>query len=58
MHKGIPTDVRWIIETKIRLVGESPDSFISHMPGMGKSSYANYAKKRKAKKLEVCYKCT
>ena len=54
MHKGIPEDVRWIIEAKVRLAGESPKSFISHMPGTGKSSYA---KKRRAKQLKVCYKC-
>ena len=37
-----------------KLAGESPNSFISHMPGMGKSSYA---KKKRAKRLEVCHKC-
>ena len=43
-----------IIEAKVRLTGESPNSFVSHMPGVGKSSYA---KKRRAKKLKVCHKC-
>ena len=54
MNKGILVDVCWIIEAKIRLVGESPNSFISHMPGMEKSSYA---KKRRAKRLKICHKC-
>jgi hypothetical protein len=54
MHKGIPEDIRWIIEAKVRLVGESSNSFVSHMPGTGRSSYA---KRRRAKRLGVCYKC-
>ena len=54
MHKGIPEDIRWIIEAKVRVAGESSNSFVSHMPGMGKSSFA---KKRRAKRLKVCHKC-
>ena len=54
IYKGIPEDVHWIIEAKVRLAGECPNSFVSHMPSMGKNSYA---KKRRAKKLKVCYKC-
>ena len=54
MHKGIPSDIRWIIEAKVRLAGESTNSFVNYMPGMGKSSYA---KKRRAKQLKVCHKC-
>ncbi len=54
MHKGIPKDVRWLIEAKVRLAGKILDAFMSHMPGLGKSSYA---KKRRAKKLRVCHKC-
>ena len=54
MHKGIPADIRCIIEARVRLAGESPISFVSHMPSTGRSSFA---KKRRAKKLGVCYKC-
>ncbi|KAL5732495.1 hypothetical protein ACOSQ2_032187 [Xanthoceras sorbifolium] len=54
MCKGIPVEVRWLIEAKVRLAGEFSDSFLTYMPGLGKSSYA---KKRRAKKLGVCYKC-
>ena len=54
MHKRIPEDIRWIIEAKVRLAGESSDSFASYMPGLGKSSYS---KKRRAKRLRVCPKC-
>ncbi|GER35949.1 NADH-quinone oxidoreductase subunit D [Striga asiatica] len=41
---GIPTDIRCLIEEKVRLSGEFPNSY-RYMPGMGKS---NFAKKRKA----------
>ena len=54
MHKGIPADIRWLIEVKVRLRGEFSDALVSYMPGLGKSSYA---KKRRAKRLRVCYKC-
>ena len=54
MHKGIPEDIRWIIEAKVRLAGESSNSFASYMPGLGKSSYS---KRRRAKRLQVCHKC-
>ncbi|KAL9347511.1 hypothetical protein Peur_058877 [Populus x canadensis] len=35
MNHGIPEDIRWLIEAKVRLSGESSNSFISHMPGTG-----------------------
>ena len=54
MNKGIPEDVRWLIEAKVRLGGEISDLNLSCLPGLGKSSYA---KKRRAKRLQVCYKC-
>ncbi len=54
MLKGIPEDIRWIIEAKVRLEGEFSNTFVSRMPGLGKSSFA---KKRRAKRLQVCYKC-
>jgi hypothetical protein len=38
MNHGIPEDVRWLIEAKVRLSGESSNSFISYMPGTGKST--------------------
>jgi glycosylphosphatidylinositol transamidase (GPIT) subunit GPI8 len=46
MNHGIPEDIRWLIEAKVRLSGESSNSFILYMPGTGKSTFA---KKRHAK---------
>ena len=40
MNHEIPEDIRWMIEAKVRLSGESSNSFISHMPGTGKSTFA------------------
>ena len=54
MINGIPNDIRWVIEARVRLAGESSDPFISHLPGFGRSTYA---KKRRAKQMGVCYKC-
>jgi len=54
MNHGIPEDIRWLIEAKVRLSGESSNSFISYMPGTGKSTFA---KKRHAKRLKVCHRC-
>jgi len=54
MLKGLPEDIRWIIEAMVRLDGEFHDSFVTNMPGMGRSTYA---KKRRAKRMGVCYKC-
>ena len=51
---GLPEDVCWIIEAKVRLIGEIHESFIKPMPGMGKSSYS---KKRGAKRMQVCSRC-
>ena len=46
MNHGIPEDIRWMIEAKVRLSGESFNSFISYMFGTGKSTFT---KKRHAK---------
>ena len=54
INHGIPEEIRWLIEAKVRLSGESSNSFISHMPGTGKSTFA---KKRRAKRLKVCHRC-
>ena len=54
MNYGIPEDIRWLIEAKVRLSGESSNSFISYMPGTGKSTFI---KKRRAKRLKVCHRC-
>ena len=54
MHKGIPMELHWLIEAKVRLAGEFSDSFNAYMPGLGKSSFA---KKQRAKRLHACYKC-
>jgi hypothetical protein len=54
MNHGILEDIRWLIEAKVRLSGESFNSFISYMPGTGKSTFT---KKRGAKRLKVCHRC-
>jgi len=55
MINGIPADIRWLIEAKVRLAGEFSDPFISYMPGFGKSTFA---KKRRAKRLgSECSHC-
>jgi len=54
MNHGIPEDIYWLIEAKVRLSGDSSNSFISYMPGTGKSTFA---KKRCAKRLKVCHRC-
>jgi len=46
MNHGIPKDICWLIEAKVRLLDESSNSFISYMPGTRKSTFA---KKRCAK---------
>jgi hypothetical protein len=46
MNHPIPEYIRWLIEAKVRLSGESSYSFISYMPGTGKNTFA---KKRHAK---------
>jgi len=52
MNHGIPEDIRWLIEAKVRLSSESSNTFISYMSRTGKS---NFAKKRRAKRLKVCH---
>jgi len=54
MNHGIPEDNRWLIEVKVRLSGESFNSFISYMPRTGKSTFA---KKHRAKLLKACHRC-
>ena len=46
MNHGILEDIRWLIEAKVQLSRESSNSFISHMPRIGKSTFT---KKRRAK---------
>ena len=53
-HLGLPEDVRWIIEAKLCITGEIPESLIEPMPRMGRSFYS---KKRRAKRMNVCHKC-
>ena len=50
MNHGITEDIHWLIEAKVRLSGESSNSFISYMPGTGKRTFA---KKRRAKQLKT-----
>jgi hypothetical protein len=45
MNHEIPEDIHWLIKAEVQLSGESY-SFISYMPGTGKSTFA---KKRRAK---------
>ena len=40
IRNNIPADIRWLIEAKVRLVGELPPKFIAYMPGCGKGNYA------------------
>ena len=54
MIKGIPTDICWVIEARVRLAGEYSNSSNSYLPGFGRSTYA---KKRRAKQMGVCFKC-
>jgi len=54
MNHGIPEDICWLIEAKVRLSGESSNSFISYMSGTDKSTFA---KKHHAKRLKVCHRC-
>ena len=54
MQKGIPNDVRFIIEAKVRIAGEFTDLPTRNLPGLEKSSYS---KKRRAKQMQVCHKC-
>jgi len=46
MNHGIPEDICRLIEAKVRLSGESFNSFISYMLGTSKSTFA---KKHRAK---------
>ena len=54
MINRMPVDIRWIIEVRVRLSGETVDSYIPYMPDLGTSIYA---KKTRAKQLGVGYKC-
>jgi glycosylphosphatidylinositol transamidase (GPIT) subunit GPI8 len=39
MNHGIPEDIHWLIEAKVRLSGESSNFFISYMLGTGKKHF-------------------
>ena len=54
MINRMPVDIHWIIEARVLLFGETVNSYIPYMPGLGTSIYL---KKRRAKQLGVCYKC-
>jgi hypothetical protein len=53
MNHEIPEDIWWMIEAKVRVSGESSNSFIWYMPVTGKSTFA---KKCRAKRLKVCHR--
>ena len=46
MINRMSVGIRWIIEARVRLSGETVDSYIPYMPGLGKNIYA---RKRRAK---------
>lgn len=54
MHKGIPRDIRRIIEAKVRLGDVTKSLLVRYMSGLGKK---HIYEKQKAKRLEVCHKC-
>ena len=55
MDRNIPNEIRWLIEAKVRLAGEFPDSLVKSMPGMGKSSFAKKKESKKIRSLsQVC----
>ena len=55
MINGIPADIRWLIEAKVRLAGEFSNLFISYTPGFGKSTFA---KKRRDQRFgSECSHC-
>jgi len=54
IKSGLPRDLQEVIEAMVRLAGELLSSFVKHLPSMGRSSYA---KKRRAKRMQVCHKC-
>ena len=53
-HLKFLKDIRWIIEVKIHLTGEFNESFVKHMPRMGRNSYS---KTKRTKRMEVYHKC-
>jgi len=54
IKSGLSRDMQEIIEARVRLAGELSSSFLKHLSGMRKNSYA---KKRKVKRMQVCHKC-
>jgi glycosylphosphatidylinositol transamidase (GPIT) subunit GPI8 len=54
INHGIPEDIRWLIEAKVRLSDESSNCFILYMPRTGKSTFV---KKHHPKRLKVCHTC-
>ena len=53
MINCMPIDIRWIIEARVRLSGETVGLYIPYMKGLVTSIFT---KKRHAKQLGVCYK--
>ena len=54
INHGIPEDICWMIEARVRVSGESSNSFISYMPRIGKSTFAN---KHRVERLKVYHRC-
>ncbi|TXG53729.1 hypothetical protein EZV62_018985 [Acer yangbiense] len=51
MHKGIPVELRWLIEAKARLAGEFSDSFIAYMPSLAMDKTLSY------RLINICVFC-
>jgi len=54
INSGLPRDIQEIIEARVRLASELLSSFVTHLLGMGKSSFS---KKHRVKRMQVCHKC-
>jgi len=48
IKSGLPRDLQEIIKARVRLAGELSSSFVKHLPGIGRTSYA---KKCRAKRM-------
>jgi hypothetical protein len=50
-NHGIPEDIRWLIEAKVQLSGESSNSFISYMHGTSKKHFCKETSCKTTKSL-------
>ena len=54
MTKGMPVNLRLLIEAKVRIDGEFSNEIVPRLAGLDKSTYS---KKRRTKRMDVCRKC-